>query len=166
MRISIIVAMSENRVIGVDNRLPWRLPADLRHFRHTTLGKPVVMGRRTFESIGRPLDGRENLVVSRDPTFHAPGCTKVSSLDEAIANLSGHDEIMIIGGASIYTQILPRTQRIYLTLVHAHINGDVVFPVLDDQEWRTTAREDHGADDKNPYDYSFLTLERGAATNG
>ena len=159
MHVAIVVAMSENRVIGMRNGLPWRLPADLRHFRRVTLGKAVLMGRKTFESIGHPLEGRRNIVVSRDPHFRADGCLIAPSLDEALA-LAGGDEILVIGGASIYAQALPRTERIYLTLVHAQVEGDAFFPSIDEDEWLTTARTDHPADERNVFPYSFLTLER------
>jgi len=159
MHIAIVVAMSENRVIGLRNALPWRLPADLRHFRRVTLGKAVLMGRKTFESIGHPLEGRRNIVLSRDPHFRAGGCLIAPSLDEALAHAGG-DEVLVIGGASIYEQVLPRTERIYLTLVHAQVEGDTFFPSIDEDEWLTIARTDHPADERNVFPYSFLTLER------
>ena len=165
MHVAIVVAMSENRVIGRRNALPWRLPADLRHFRRITLGKPVLMGRKTFESIGHALEGRTNIVISRDPQFQASGCLLASSLDEALTR-PGEDEIMVIGGASIYAQALPQTERIYLTLVHASIEGDAFFPAIDEDEWLTVARTDHHADERNAYPYSFLTLERRAPRQG
>ena len=161
MHVAIVVAMSENRVIGMRNALPWRLPADLRHFRRVTLGKTVLMGRKTFESIGHPLEGRKNIVVSRDPHFQAGGCLIAPSLDEALA-CAGGDEIMVIGGASIYTQALPRTERIHLTLVHAQVEGDAFFPSIDEGEWLAITRTDHPADERNVFSYSFLTLERRA----
>ena len=165
MHVAIVVAMSENRVIGMRNALPWRLPADLRHFRRITLGKAVLMGRKTFESIGHPLEGRRNIVVSRDPHFRASGCLIAPSLDEAIA-CAGADEILVIGGASIYAQALPRTEQIYLTLVHAQIEGDAFFPPIDEDEWLTIARTDHPADERNVFPYSFLTLERRVPRQG
>jgi len=165
MHIAIVVAMSENRVIGLRNALPWRLPADLRHFRRVTLGKAVLMGRKTFESIGHPLEGRRNIVLSRDPHFRAGGCLIAPSLDEALAHAGG-DEVMVIGGASIYEQVLPRTERIYLTLVHAQVEGDTFFPSIDEDEWLTIARTDHPADERNVFPYSFLTLERRTPRQG
>ena len=165
MHVAIVVAMSENRVIGMRNALPWRLPADLRHFRRVTLGKAVLMGRKTFESIGHPLEGRRNIVVSRDPQFRAGGCLIAPSLDEALARAGG-DEILVIGGASIYEQALPRTERIYLTLVHAQVEGDAFFPSIDEDEWITIARTDHPADERNVFPYSFLTLERRTPLQG
>ncbi len=155
-----IAAMDRNRLIGVENRLPWRLPADLAHFKRVTMGKPVIMGRHTFESLGRPLPGRLNIVVSRDPGFTAGGCTVVHSLEEALAVASRHEEIMVIGGASFYAQTLPRARRLYLTLIEGEFEGDTFFPVLDPRDWQETNRVDHAPDERNPYPYSFVVLER------
>nr|AIA14652.1 Dihydrofolate reductase [uncultured bacterium]AIA15101.1 Dihydrofolate reductase [uncultured bacterium] len=156
-----IVAQAAGRVIGKSNDLPWYLPADLKRFRILTTGHRVVMGRKTYESIlarlGKPLPDRENIVISRSLT--APGCVNVRSLDEALA-LGHDDEIFILGGASIYEQALPHTQRIYLTQVMAEIEGDTFFPELKSSEWHEVSREDHPADDKNLYAYSFRVLER------
>jgi dihydrofolate reductase len=158
--LAIIAALSRNRVIGKDNQLPWRLPADLKHFKAVTLGKPVIMGRKTFESIGKPLPGRANIVVSRDPHFHADGIAVAHSLDDALAQAHAAPEIMLIGGAQLYAQALPRAQRLYLTLIDTDIEGDAHFPDYDPSDWRETAREDHAADVNNPYPYSFVVLER------
>jgi len=158
--LSIIAALSRNHVIGKDNQLPWRLPADLKHFKAVTLGKPVIMGRKTFESIGKPLPGRDNIVVTRDPQYRADGIAVTHSLDDALAQAHAAPEIMLIGGAQLYTQALPRAQRLYLTLIHADFDGDAHFPDYEPSEWRETAREDHAPDEKNPYRYSFLILER------
>ena len=158
--ISLIVAMDRNGLIGRDNGLPWHLPADLKHFKATTLGKPVVMGRKTYESIGRPLPGRHNIVVSRNPEFDAPGCTVVHSASAAIAAAGDVEEVMIIGGAQLYTELLPYTQRIYLTRVDAEFNGDAWFPELDAEAWNEISRVDCAADEKNDYACSFLILER------
>ncbi len=158
--LSIIAALSRNRVIGKNNQLPWRLPADLKHFKAVTLGKPVIMGRKTFESIGKPLPGRDNIVVTRDPKFHADGIAVAHSLDDALAQTHATPEIMLIGGAQLYMQALPRAQRLYLTLIHADFDGDAHFPDYDPADWRETAREDHVPDENNPYRYSFLILER------
>ena len=158
--ITFVVAMSENRVIGRDNGLPWNLPADLRHFKRTTMGKPVLMGRKTFEAIGRALPGRRNIVVSTAPGFEAPGCETATSIDEALALVAGDAEIMVIGGASFYEQLLPKADRIHLTLVHATLEGDAWFPQLDPSQWREIRREDHPADERNDYPYSFLVYER------
>ncbi|MCY4283744.1 MAG: dihydrofolate reductase [Thiotrichales bacterium] len=160
--ITIVVAMAENRVIGRDGGLPWHLPADMARFRTLTMGKPVVMGRRTHESIGRALDGRHNIVVTRRPDYGAPGCTVTSSLgaalDAVLEPTSGAAEVMVIGGASIYEQALPITDRIHLTVVHASIDGDARFPVLESGAWREVAREERSADERNGYDLSFIEL--------
>ena len=160
MRLSIIVAMSENRVIGRDNQLPWRLSADLQHFKKLTMGKPIIMGRKTFESIGRALPGRQNIVVTRQPDYHAEGCDVVPSADAAIAAADDAAEIMVIGGAEIYRQFLPRANRIYLTRVHARIDGDTYFPELQAEEWAETAREPLAANADNEFAASFVTLAR------
>jgi dihydrofolate reductase len=160
MRISIVVAVAANGVIGRDNALPWHLPADLRHFREITLGKPVVMGRRTYESIGRPLQGRVNIVVTRRPAFRAPGCVVVNSAEAALRAARGAAEVMVIGGATLYAELLPRATRIYLTLVHAVMDGDTRFPELPGDEWVEAEREDHEPDARNPCPFSFLLLER------
>ena len=128
MKISIIVAMADKRVIGHDNRLPWHLPADLKHFKATTMGKPIIMGRKTWESIGRPLPGRTNIVVTRDPRYTADGCVVVHSIDAALQACSGNEEVMVIGGAEFYRQVLPEASTLYLTLVHDEFEGDALFP--------------------------------------
>jgi len=160
VEIAIVVAMAENRVIGCENRLPWHLPADLRHFKQLTLGKPVLMGRRTHESIGRPLPERTNIVVTRDRTYSAPGCIVAHSLESALESAAGCAEVMVIGGTELYRQLLPRADRIYLTLVHAGFEGDAFFPELEAGEWREVERTDYPADEKNCCPYSFLRLER------
>jgi dihydrofolate reductase len=160
MKISIIVAMAANRVIGCDNRLPWHLPADLAHFKAITMGKPIVMGRKTWESIGRPLPGRTNIVITRDRGYQAPGCVVVHSIEAALEAARGQDEVMIIGGAEFYRQVLPQADTLYLTCVAGEFAGDTFFPVLADGEWREVACEAHAADEKNPHAYRFITLER------
>lgn len=160
MLISFVVAMDRNRLIGRDNSLPWRLPADLRHFKRITMGKPVLMGRKTYESIGKPLPGRENIVVTRNEGFSAPGCKVVYSIDEALEHASQHDEVMVIGGSNFYEQLLPRADRLYLTLIDAVFDGDAWFPAWDDANWREIESEAHPADDNHPYGYRFVTLER------
>lgn len=152
-------AASENNVIGRDNALPWHLPADLAFFKRVTMGKPILMGRRTFQSIGRPLPGRRNLVLSRSG-FSAPGVETVSSLDEALALVAGEPELANIGGAEIFRLALPRTGRIYLTRVHGTFEGDTWLPPLPAEDWREVAREERAADEKNPCAMSFITLER------
>lgn len=160
MRISLIAAMAENRVIGVNNALPWRLPADLRHFRQLTTGHHVIMGRRNYESIGKPLPERTNIVITRNPAYHAPGCRVKHSLADALRDSGDDPEVFVIGGAEIYRQAIEHADRIYLTLVHADIRGDTFFPEFDMREWRETSRTRHEADEKNPHAYSFMTYDR------
>lgn len=160
MRINIVVAKSENDVIGRDGDLPWRLSADLQHFKATTFGHPLVMGRKTHESIGRPLPGRQNIIVTRQADYRAAGCTIADSLEQAIAGALPAEEIMVIGGATLYAAALPLTDRIYLTEVHARLDGDTHFPPLDRKAWREVSRERHEADESNDHDYSFVVLDR------
>jgi dihydrofolate reductase len=160
MKISIIVAMDANGVIGHDNELPWHLPADLQHFKKTTMGKPILMGRKTYESIGRPLPGRTNIVITRDSRYQAAGCVVVNSIDAAMEVAGEQEEIMVIGGAEFYRQVLPHTNTIYLTRIHATFDGDTAFPELKDADWREVERSDQAADEKNPHDYSFIRLDR------
>ena len=152
--------MDANGVIGRDNELPWHLPADLQHFKKTTMGKPILMGRKTHESIGRPLPGRTNIVITRDSRYQAAGCVVVNSIDAAMEAAGEQDEIMVIGGAEFYRQVLPRASTIYLTRIHATFDGDTVFPELKDTDWREVERSDQAADKKNPHDYSFIRLDR------
>ena len=152
--------MAENRVIGVNNTLPWRLPADLRHFRQLTTGHHVIMGRRNYESIGKPLPDRTNIVITRNPGYHAPGCDVKHSLAEALQDIQNDPEVFIIGGAEIYRQTIGDADRIYLTLVHADIHGDTYFPEFDASKWHEISRTRHEADEKNPYAYSFITYDR------
>lgn len=147
-------------MIGANGALPWHLSADLRHFRSITMGKPIVMGRKTHEAIGRPLPGRTNIVVTRDDEFKARGCIVVHSLEEALAEAGQVEEVMIIGGAELYQQVLNRAHRIYLTEVHAEVGGDVVFPPYDASEWQEVHRAVFPRDDRDPYAYSFVVLER------
>lgn len=160
--LSLIAALSENGVIGRDNGLPWRLPADLAHFKRLTLGKPIVMGRRTWESLPGLLPGRTHIVVTRTPAYDAPGARVARSPDEALALAGDVDEVMLIGGAALYAAMLPAVSRMYLTRVHAEVDGDACFPAFDPAAWREVAREDHAADAKNPCPYSFVTLVRAA----
>ncbi len=160
MQLSIVVAMDRHRLIGRDNRLPWHLSADLKHFRQITMGKPIVMGRKTHESIGKPLAGRTNIVVTGNPAYPAPGCVVVQSLPAAINAAQDADEVMIIGGARLYQQALPLAHRIYLTQVQAAFVGDTWFPLIDWDAWQEKQRVKHEADDKNPYPYEFVLLDR------
>ena len=164
MIVSFVVARADNGVIGRDNALPWRLPADLAHFKRLTVGKPVVMGRRTFESIGKPLPGRHNIVLTRDPAWSAAGVSVVPNLAEAIAAAgldprARVDELMIIGGAAVYAEALPLARRIHLTEVHAAPEGDTLLPRFDPGIWVETMRADHAANDDAPA-HSFVTLDR------
>ena len=158
--VAIVVAMAENRVIGRNGDLPWRLPADMARFRALTMGKPIIMGRRTHESIGRVLDGRQNIVVSRRPEYRAPGCTVATSLEAALEAASNAADVAVLGGASIYEQALPFAARMYLTLVHASIDGDVRFPEFEHGEWREVSRAERSSDAQNVYDLSFVELVR------
>jgi len=160
MLISLIVAMDRNRLIGRGNALPWHLPADLAHFKAVTMGKAIIMGRKTYESIGRPLPGRHNIIISRNPVFSAPGCTVVASVEAALAAAGEVDEVMVIGGAQLYAELLPRAQRIYLTRIEAEFDGDAWFPSLDAASWQEVACSTQAADERNPFRYSFVTLER------
>lgn len=160
MIISIIAAIGKDRVIGTKNSLPWHLPADMKHFKKLTSWKPVIMGKATFESIGRPLLNRLNIVLSGDVGYEAPGCKVVHSVEDALKTAGEAKEVMILGGASVFTQFLPMTNKMYLTLIHHEFNGDSYFPEFKEEEWKEMSREDYKADEKNPYDFSFTTLER------
>ncbi len=160
--LSAIAATAAGRVIGKDNKMPWHLPADLKHFKNLTSGHPVLMGRRTYESIGKPLPNRTNIIMTRDINYSAPDCIIVNSVETAVsmANELDMDEIFVIGGAEVYRQLLPQIQRVYLTEIHHHFDGDAFFPELHAKEWKEVSREPHQADEKNKYDYSFVVLER------
>src|SRR5258708_1337415 len=159
--LELVVAVAENDVIGRGNQLPWHLPPDLRHFKALTLGKPVLMGRKTYESIGKALPGRTNIVLSRSAEFSPIDCVVVKSLDDARIAAGAQPALMVIGGAEIYRQCLPLASRIHLTLIHAQIeNGDTVFEGWRGGEWSASSQERHEADDRNAYAYSFITLER------
>jgi len=169
MRKALIVAMSRNRVIGRNNKLPWYLPGDLRYFKQVTMGKPILMGRKTWDSIGRPLPGRLNVVITRDENWMAPaGVARDHSLEQALIRAEAHaeledgDEVMIIGGGQIFQEALPLVDRMYVTLVHDDIEGDAFFPEIDWNAWEELGREDFQAADNNPYDYSFVVYERKA----
>jgi dihydrofolate reductase len=158
--ISLIVAMAQNGVIGRENSLPWRLPEDLKRFRAFTLGKPILMGRKTFESIGRPLPGRTNLVLTRDRGWFAHGVIVVHSVEEALAQAGSSEELVAVGGAEIYRLVLPFARRIYLTHVHADVPGDITFPEFDATQWADVEYSSHPADEKHAYPLTFMTLER------
>ena len=160
MRISLVAALDRLRAIGRDNDLPWRLPDDLKRFKALTLGKPVLMGRKTWESLGRPLPGRDNLVITRNPGYHAAGARVFASLDTALAACSDTPEIMLIGGAELYAQTLPICDRLYLTEVDAAPDGDAFFPALDPADWRETAAEPHPADARHAHAFTWRVMER------
>ena len=160
MQLSIIVAMDRNRVIGKGDALPWHISSDLKNFKKITMGKPIVMGRKTHESIGRPLPGRENIILTRDKTYQATGCTILHSMDEIFEHCNDVEEVMITGGAEIYKLSLEQATNLYLTEVHTEIEGDTFFPEFDRSEWKEVSREDFSADEKNEFDYSFVLLER------
>ena len=153
--ISFILAQSKNNVIGKNNQLPWHLPADLQHFKRVTMGKPIIMGRKTFDSIGKPLLGRRNIIISRDEKLLIAGCDVFSSIDHAIHSVKNESEIMIIGGANLFLQTLPRANKIYLTVIDENFEGDVFFPELNAKEWKMISEEKHSVDEKNKYAYSF-----------
>ncbi|MDG1944287.1 MAG: dihydrofolate reductase [Halioglobus sp.] len=164
--LALIFAVARNGVIGKDNDLPWRLPEDMRHFKAVTMGKPIVMGRKTYDSIGRPLPGRSNIVVTRNASFQAEGVSVVSSLNDAvelaerISKGDGVDEVVIMGGAEIYAAALPLSDRLYATEVHADVEGDTLLPAVDWTQWREISRKRHNARSPNPYDYSFVRFDR------
>ena len=160
MEYSIIVAMTPERVIGRDGQLPWRLSADLRRFQQLTMGHAIIMGRKTFDSIGRLLPGRQMVVVSRQPQLVIAGATVVHSIDGALQQCQHDAEAFFIGGQQIYAAALEIATRIYLTMVHARLSGDAYFPHISQQQWRLVRQEDHRADDRNQHDYSFQVLER------
>ena len=160
MRVSLIAALAQNGVIGRDNQLPWRLRADLQHFKRLTMGKPIIMGRRTWESIGRALPGRTNIVVTRDTALRAEGGVVVHSIEQALEAAGNSDEVFIIGGANLYAQTLPLADRLYLTRVKAEVAGDSWFPELVPGEWREVRRDSIGADEHNEYACDFVVLER------
>ncbi|MCL6585986.1 MAG: dihydrofolate reductase [Anoxybacillus sp.] len=159
--ISLIVAMDNNRVIGKDNQLPWHLPADLAYFKKTTMGHPIVMGRKTFVSIGRPLPGRENIIVTRNRSFQAEGCTIIHSVADIKTIASERkEEVFVIGGAEIFQATLPFADRLYITKIDAHFPGDKFFPPFSETDWRLVSSTKGPKDEKNPYDYTFLVYER------
>jgi dihydrofolate reductase len=166
LRLALMAARAANNVIGRGNRLPWYLPNDLQYFKRVTLGKPVIMGRHTWESLSGPLPGRTNIVITRRADYPAPGAKVVGGLEQAVqlaeqvALIDGRDEVVVIGGAQIYALALPRADRLYLTEVHARVPGDTLFPELDARQWRETGRQDFKAEGPNPYDYSFVIYDR------
>ena len=160
MSLSIVVAMDENRLIGKDNKLPWHLPADLAYFKKITTGKSIVMGRKTYDSIGRPLPNRRNIVISRNSKTLITGCEVLTSIDEVLSTTKDEDEVMIIGGASLCEQLLPQVSRLYITKIEGKFDGDVYFPEYDESDWRQVSCESHLPDTSNQHPYDFLVLER------
>lgn len=159
--ISLIWAMDENRVIGLNNELPWRLPEDLKFFKRVTMGHPIAMGRKTFESIGKRLPGRENIVITRDENYRPEGCTVKNSIKEFLDYAKDkNEEVFVIGGAEIFKEVLPQADKLYLTMIHEQFEGDTYFPVFDLEKWELESREIGLKDEKNPYDYEFLIYKR------
>lgn len=152
--------MDESRLIGAENRMPWHLPADLQYFKRVTMGKPMIMGRNTWESLGRVLPGRRHIVITRQADYSAPGIEVVHSVDAALALLEEGEEAMVIGGAQLYEQMLQHAQRLYLTRIEAEFEGDTWFPQLDLDVWQLQSSESHPADEKNPVSYRFEVYER------
>lgn len=160
MIISLIVAMDENRAIGYKNKLPWNLPSELNYFREITKRKPVIMGRKTYESIGRPMPERLNIILTRDKNYKADNCIVVNSREDAIKAAKGSNEIMVIGGAEIYKLFLPVANRLYVTKVHGEFKGDTYFPEFDENEWVEVKEKFFEKDNKNEYSYTIMVLER------
>lgn len=160
MKISLIVAMASNYAIGLDNKMPWHLSADLKKFKQITMGSPILMGRKTFESIGKPLPGRTNIIISRNKSYQQPGCLVFNAIDQALAACQKHDEIFIIGGATFYQAMLSKADTLYLTEINQNFDADTFFPVINKDEWQEVAREDISDDPTVDFSYCFLTLER------
>lgn len=160
MIISLVVAMSRNCAIGNAGGMPWHLPADLKHFKRITMDKPIIMGRKTYDSIGRALPGRLNIVITRDKNWQADEVYVAHSVDDALRAAAEYEEVMIIGGANLYEQLLPNADRLYITEIDAEFPADTYFPAIDTDDWQETARETREADEKNPYRCNFVTLER------
>lgn len=169
MKLALMFAVADNGVIGRDNALPWKLSEDMRHFKQMTMGKPIIMGRKTFESIGKALPGRTNIVITRNGAFVAEGARCVSSLEEALqvaeqtVSMEPAEEAVVIGGSEIYRVTLPLADRLYITEVHASVEGDAMLPQVEWDDWREVRRERHVAQAPNPYDYSFVFYERQSA---
>ena len=158
--ISLIVAIARNRVIGINNQMPWHLPADFAYFKRVTLGHPIIMGRKTFESIGRVLPGRRNIVVSGSRDFQADGAEVVHSLGEATSRCQANEEIFVIGGAALYAAALPQADRLYITEVDVAPDGETLFPIIEKSDWLETSRQRAAPDEKNVYAMEFVVLER------
>jgi dihydrofolate reductase len=159
MIVTIVVAISENHVIGKDNKLLWHMPTDLKHFKEITTGHTVIMGRKTYESVGKPLPNRRNIIITRQ-NITIEGCEVVNSIETALSLCKDEAEVFIVGGAEIYKEAISLTDRIYLTIIHKEFEGDSFFPEINEQEWKEVFREDHQPDQKNLLPYSFVTLQR------
>lgn len=160
MKISIIVAMASNRVIGLNNRLPWHLSADLKKFKQITMGSPILMGRKTYESIGRPLPGRSNLIITRNPDYRQDGCQVFTDIDRALASCCNDAEIFVIGGASFYQTMLDRADTLYITEIHQAFEGDTFFPEIKRTDWVELERQEISNDSAVSFKYSFVKLQR------
>ncbi|OQK16510.1 dihydrofolate reductase [Methyloprofundus sedimenti] len=160
MKLSLIVAMATNYSIGLNNQMPWHLSADLKKFKHITMGHPIIMGRKTFESIGRPLPGRQNIIISRDPDYAQQGCLVFNNLDGALQSCADIDEVFVIGGATLYAATLARADRLYITQIQQAFDGDTWFPEIDLQLWQEVARKDIHDDTSVDFNYSFIVYER------
>jgi dihydrofolate reductase len=160
MKISLIVAMASNRAIGLNNQMPWHLSADLKKFKKITMGAPILMGRKTYESIGRPLPGRTNIIISRNPSYSQPGCLVFNDIDQALASCADADEVFVIGGSDFYRAMLPVAGTLYLTLIHQEFPGDTFFPEIDAKQWIEVEREDIQDDPDAAFSYSFVKLEK------
>ncbi len=160
MKISLIVAMASNRVIGLEGRMPWHLSADLKHFKKITLGSPILMGRKTFEAIGRPLPGRDNLIISRNPAYQQAGCRVFTDKHAVLKHAQSSKELFVIGGQTLYEMFLPVADNLYLTLIHKNFPGDTYFPEFNEKDWQEVQREDVTEDETVNFSYSFLKLER------
>lgn len=160
MSVSIIVAFDENRLIGRDNQLPWHLPADLKHFKEITMGHHMIMGRRTFESIGKALPGRTSVVITRQLDLQFEGCIMASSLEDAIQKCPANEDVFVIGGADVFNQAMRLCDKLHTTLIHHQFEGDTHFPELDPKVWQVTSRVDYQPDEKNPWSYSYIDYKR------
>jgi dihydrofolate reductase len=160
MKISFVVAMASNRVIGLNNQMPWHLSADLKKFKKITMGSPILMGRLTYESIGRPLPGRTNIIISRNPSYSQPGCLVFNDIEKALESCRGSDEVFVIGGSHIFKSMLPIADTLYLTQIHKEFPGDTFFPEIDADQWVEVEREDIDNDPDVSFSYSFLKLEK------
>jgi len=160
MKLSLIVAMAENRTIGINKKMPWHLSADLKKFKKITMGHPIIMGRKTFESIGRPLPGRKNIIISRNADYQQEGCEVFNNLDKAIQSCHTEEEVFVIGGATLYESILDKSDRLYVTEIKKSFEGDTWFPEIDQQKWSEYEREDIGDDSSVDFSYSFVSYKR------